>query len=102
MAGTRASIPAPLRACVATGYSACCDSQVISAQTVLPLRRCVTPQSFDSRLTMTRPRNPGHAQAVRADAADAVHNDVERTGSGHFVVPPDVRPGGYWCETLFS
>ncbi|MFD4676547.1 deferrochelatase/peroxidase EfeB, partial [Lentzea sp. NPDC058450] len=27
---------------------------------------------------------------------------VEHTGSGHFAVPPGVKEGGYWGDTLFG
>ena len=26
---------------------------------------------------------------------------IEHTGSGHFAVPPGVREGGFWGDTLF-
>ncbi|KOV89793.1 peroxidase [Nocardia sp. NRRL S-836] len=32
---------------------------------------------------------------------DKMMEYLEHTGSGHFAVPPGVRPGGYWGETLF-
>ncbi|HVK22453.1 MAG TPA: iron uptake transporter deferrochelatase/peroxidase subunit, partial [Actinokineospora sp.] len=33
---------------------------------------------------------------------DQMMEYLEHTGSGHFAVPPGVRPGGYWGESLFG
>jgi deferrochelatase/peroxidase EfeB len=33
---------------------------------------------------------------------DKMMEYLEHTGSGHFAVPPGVKPGGYWGETLFT
>ncbi|GLZ34520.1 iron-dependent peroxidase [Lentzea sp. NBRC 105346] len=33
---------------------------------------------------------------------DEMMEYVEHTGSGHFAVPPGVKPGGYWGDTLFK
>lgn len=33
---------------------------------------------------------------------DEMMEYVEHTGSGHFAVPPGVKPGGFWGEGLFS
>ena len=34
--------------------------------------------------------------------SDPMMEYLEHTGSGHFAVPPGVRPGSSWGETLFS
>jgi deferrochelatase/peroxidase EfeB len=33
---------------------------------------------------------------------DEMMEYLEHNGSGHFAVPPGVREGGYWGDTLFS
>jgi deferrochelatase/peroxidase EfeB len=33
---------------------------------------------------------------------DKMMEYLKHTGSGHFAVPPGIKPGGYWGETLFA